>query len=211
MNPVDAVILAVVLAALGTAAGTAGLRWLKEEQGRTGGGPYVTIATLEQALASQQARHDAAMAAQQKRLDSAVARQDVLEREIDRMREERAADHAHMARIERVFEEWKAYARRMAALFREATGQEPPPEPAMQELPKRAAQTLPQIAKALGERFSREELDGLSFDIGIDPESLKGETKMARARALVEAAAHQGKIVELEQRASELRPGEWEL
>ena len=35
--------------------------------------------------------------------------------------------------------------------------------------------------------FSRDEIDGLAFDVGIDPESRGGETKAARAAGDVSA------------------------
>ena len=54
--------------------------------------------------------------------------------------------------------------------------------------------------------FSRDGVDGLAFDVGIDPESLGGETKAARARELVTAARQQGKLERLVEVCREFRP-----
>jgi hypothetical protein len=209
MNPADAIILTVAVAALMTAVGTAGWRWLKEEQRRAPTGPYVTIVTLEEALASQEQRHNAAMLGMQRRMDAAVVRQDSLEREVDDLREKRAADHAQLAAMQRRMEAWMEYARKLADIIRRELGMEPPPAPEEPPSPasgKPAVRDVAGLARRIGEQFSKEEIDGLAFDIGVEPESLGGVTRPARARELAATAERAGKLEELAKRVSELRP-----
>ena len=67
-------------------------------------------------------RLERSMVSNQTRLDSQEAEIEDLWRQIHELREGRIADHA-------LLQEWITYARRLASMFKEATGQEPPPEP----------------------------------------------------------------------------------
>lgn len=62
------------------------------------------------------------------------------------------------------------------------------------------------IAKDLREGFSKDEVDGLAFDIGIKPDDLGGDTLPERARSLVLAASRQRKLMRLVNRMNEERP-----
>jgi hypothetical protein len=62
------------------------------------------------------------MVSNQTRLDAQEGEIEDLRRQIHELREGRIADHA-------LLQEWITYARRLASMFKEATGQEPPPEP----------------------------------------------------------------------------------
>lgn len=68
------------------------------------------------------------------------------------------------------------------------------------------AELMGGIAKDLREGFSKEEVDGLAFDIGIKPDDLKGDTLPERARSLVLSAGRQRKLVQLVNRMNEERP-----
>lgn len=90
--------------------------------------------------------------------------------------------------------------------FREATGQEPPGEPAPPP-PRRVARPLD--AMVLGRRiatlFSREEVDSLAFDLGL-ASAVKGDTVDGRARSLADAAGRRGKLEELIELCRQERP-----
>ena len=135
------------------------------------------IESLERAMVSNQARQDA----QQSEIDD-------LRNQIAELREGRIADHA-------LLEEWIAYARRLAALFREATGQEPPPEPAA-----RARVVSPgdlgRLARTIENRFSLDEMTNLAFELGMDG-SVTGDTQATRAVSLVNVAKRRGLLVRL--------------
>jgi hypothetical protein len=51
-----------------------------------------------------------------------------------------------------------------------------------------------ELLNALSTRFSRDELDMLAAEIGVDHENLSGDTVRARALSLYVAARHRGKI-----------------
>ena len=128
------------------------------------------------------------MVSNQARLDTQEGEIDDLRRQIVELREERIADHVLM-------QEWIAYARRLGAMLREATGQEPPAEPA-----ERARLLSPgdlgRLAKRIEGRFSLEEINTLAFEIGLDG-AVTGDTSGARAASLVAVGKRRGQLLRL--------------
>ena len=129
-----------------------------------------------------------AMVSNQARLDAQEMEIDELRRQIVELREERIADHVLM-------QEWITYARRLGAMLREATGQEPPAEPA-----ERARLLTPgdlgRLAKRIEGRFSLEEMNTLAFELGLDG-AVIGDTTAARATSLVKVAQRRGLLLRL--------------
>lgn len=62
------------------------------------------------------------------------------------------------------------------------------------------------LHRLLIECFSREELDDLALEAGIEAESYGGATRSARALALVQVASRHGKLAELIAAAGRQRP-----
>lgn len=139
---------------------------------------------LERTLTSQANR----MEMQNKRIDA-------LEAEIDELREGRAGDHE-------LLQSWIAYARKTTARLKELTGEEPPPEPSAKP-PRTGRATL---SRLIGQRFNVDEIDGLAFELGLEKDELSGDTRAARARALVSWAADRGLLSELGRRVEAARP-----
>ena len=138
-----------------------------------------------------------AMVSNQARLDSQESEIDDLRRQINELRENRLADHA-------LLQEWIAYARRLGAMLREATGQEPPPEP--QARPRTVTSSdLARLAHAIEGRFSIDEMNGLAFDSGIDG-AVTGDTLAARSVSLVNVAKRRGQLVRLVELCRQERP-----
>lgn len=144
------------------------------------------IESLERAMVSNQARQDA----QQSEIDD-------LRNQIAELREGRIADHA-------LLEEWIAYARRLAALFREATGQEPPPEPAEHIKPVSPG-SISRLVKTIEARFSFDEMNNIAFELGIDG-AVSGDTAATRAVSLVNVARRRGLLVRLVELCRAERP-----
>ena len=144
------------------------------------------IESLERAMVSNQARQDA----QQSEIDD-------LRNQIAELREGRIADHA-------LLEEWIAYARRLAALFREATGQEPPPEPAEHIKPVSPG-SISRLVKTIEARFSFDEMNNIAFELGIDG-AVSGDTAATRAVSLVNVARRRGLLVRLIELCRSERP-----
>ena len=144
------------------------------------------IESLERAMVSNQARQDA----QQSEIDD-------LRNQIAELREGRIADHA-------LLEEWIAYARRLAALFREATGQEPPPEPAEHIKPVSPG-SISRLVKTIEARFSFDEMNNIGFELGIDG-AVSGDTAATRAVSLVNVARRRGLLVRLIELCRSERP-----
>ena len=144
------------------------------------------IESLERSMVSNQARQDA----QQSEIDD-------LRNQIAELREGRIADHA-------LLEEWIAYARRLAALFREATGQEPPPEPAEHIKPVSPG-SISRLVKTIEARFSFDEMNNLAFELGIDG-AVSGDTAATRAVSLVNVARRRGLLVRLIELCRSERP-----
>ena len=129
-----------------------------------------------------------AMVSNQARLDAQEMEIDELRRQIVELREERIADHVLM-------QEWIAYARRLGAMLREATGQEPPAEPA-ERVRLLTPGDLGRLAKRIEGRFSLEEINTLAFEIGLDG-AVTGDTSSARAASLVAVAKRRGQLLRL--------------
>jgi hypothetical protein len=143
-------------------------------------------------------RLERAMVSNQSRLDGQEAEIDELRQQINELREGRIADHA-------LLQEWITYARRLAALFREATGQEPPPEPTEHPRPVNS-NDLARLAKTIEARFSVDEMNDLALELGVTA-AMSGDTSMARAGALVNAAKRRGLLVRLINLCRAARPG----
>lgn len=128
--------------------------------------------------------------------DAQTVRLDYVEAEIDELREARQAD-AEM------IQEWIAYARQLAARFKELTGQEPPPEPTTK---RRSTNRRAALVKRIVEGFNTDEIDGLAYDMGMSRDELSGDTRPTRARALVDWAADRGRLTELGKAVDTARP-----
>lgn len=135
------------------------------------------------------------VSSQSTRMDRQATRIDALEAEIDELREGRASDHE-------LLQSWISYARKLAARFKELTGEEPPPEPAAKTpRPGRAS-----LSRLISQRFNTDEIDGLAFELGLNADELTGDTRTARARALVSWAADRGLMTELGRHVEDARP-----
>jgi len=130
------------------------------------------------------------------RLDVQESEIEDLRRQIHELRESRISDHA-------LIQDWITYARRVAGMFREATGNEPPAEPASS--PRNMVADMGRLAATIATRFSRSEIDGLAFELGIDG-ALTGETVNARAQSLVRVAQQRGRLLKLVELCRKERP-----
>ena len=68
------------------------------------------------------------------------------------------------------------------------------------------AELMAGIAKDLREGFSKDEVDGLAFDVGIKPDDIAGDTLPERARSLVLTASRRRVLMRLVNRMNEERP-----
>jgi hypothetical protein len=126
-------------------------------------------------------------------------------REIDALREEKLADRAQISGLKIELDELYEGVRLLIEQLNKAD-LVPVWQPHRRSPSVRlAAQAT--LAGQVSERFSIEEMGGLAFDIGMESESISGETRPERARQLVDAARRLGKLADLEQRMKELRPG----
>ena len=134
-----------------------------------------------------------------------VARQDAQEAEIEELRRQlHELQKAQIANYALLLE-WIAYARRLASMLREATGQEPPPEPPATS--RDATADLGRLAATIARRFSLSEINGLGFDLGQSvADALTGETPAARAQSLVRAAQQRGLLLRLVELCRQERP-----
>ena len=137
------------------------------------------------------------MVSNQTRLDTQEGEIEDLRRQIHELREGRIADHA-------LLQEWITYARRLASMFKEATGQEPPPEPTTRARGIGPGD-LARLARTIETHFSIGEIDSLAFELGVTS-AMSGDTAEARARALVDIARKRGLIARLIQLYREQRP-----
>jgi hypothetical protein len=142
-------------------------------------------------------RLERSMVSNQTRLDSQEAEIEDLRRQIYELREGRVADHA-------LLQEWITYARRLASMFKEATGQEPPPEPTTRARGV-SPDDLARLARTIQAHFSIDEIDSLAFELGVTS-AMSGDTAEARARSLVDIARKRGLIARLIQLYREQRP-----
>ena len=133
-------------------------------------------------------RLERSMVSNQTRLDTQEGEIDDLRRQIVELREGRIADHA-------LLQEWINYARRLATMFTEATGKEPPPEPQTHRRDV-AATTTAALLKLMCDAFDRDEVDGLVFEMGLG-RNVRGDSTEDRARSLIDAAQRRGRLTEL--------------
>ena len=90
-------------------------------------------------------------------------------------------------------------------MLREATGQEPPPEPPATS--RDGAADLGRLRATIARRFSLEEINTLGFDLGqAVADALTGETPAARAESLVRAAQQRGLLLRLVELCRQERP-----
>ncbi len=141
-------------------------------------------------------RLERSMVSNQTRLDTQEGEIEDLRRQIHELREGRIADHA-------LLQEWIAYARRLGQMLREATGQEPPPEP--QARPRNITADRSQLARHIAGRFSLSEIDGLAFELGMEGQ-VNGDTVEARAISLVAVAQRRGLLLRLVELCRKERP-----
>ena len=145
---------------------------------------------------------EASLSSQAARLDAQARRMDELEAEI-------AAQRAkHVAEMSALREELEEAYRGIKVLMEQLgeAGIVPGWKPAAKVAAKKGGGGGPSLATLIVAAFSRDEIDGLAFDVGIDPESLGGETKATRARELVTAARQQGRLERLVEVCREFRP-----
>ena len=142
-------------------------------------------------------RLERSMVSNQTRLDTQEGELDDLRRQIVELREGRIADHA-------LLQEWINYARRLATMFTEATGKEPPPEPQTQR--RDVAVTTPAaLLKLMCDAFDRDEVDGLVFEMGLG-RNVRGDSTEDRARSLIDAAQRRGLLLRLVELCRRDRP-----
>ena len=137
-----------------------------------------------------------------------------MNRQMSEFREQQAADHEAMRQLRAELRQldmrlgtWQEYARTLGAMFREATGQEPPPEP--EDAPPPVARPTVgkpvQLAALIVKSFSMEEMTGLAFELGIEGD-VTGATTKARAQSLVGQANRRGLMERLITLCREQRP-----
>ena len=130
------------------------------------------------------------------RLDRQESEIDDLHRQIVELREGRIADHA-------LLQEWIAYARRLATMFTEATGKEPPPEPQTQRRDVTADGR--RLANLILVRFSESEMRDLAAELGIEGH-VNGGTAAEYAGRLVTVARQRGLLLRLVELCRRDRP-----
>ena len=141
-------------------------------------------------------RLERSMVSNQTRLDTQEGEIDDLRRQIVELREGRIADHA-------LLQEWITYARRLATMFTEATGKEPPPEPQTQ--PRDVAADGRRLANLILVRFSKSEMQDLAAELDI-AEHVSGGTQSEYAGRLVTVARQRGLLLRLVELCRRDRP-----
>ncbi len=141
-------------------------------------------------------RLERSMVSNQTRLDTQEGEIDDLRRQIVELREGRIADHA-------LLQEWIAYARRLATMFTEATGKEPPPEPQTQR--RDVAADGRRLANLILARFSESEMRDLAAELGIEGH-VNGGTAAEYAGRLVTVARQRGLLLRLVELCRRDRP-----
>ena len=141
-------------------------------------------------------RLERSMVSNQTRLDTQEGEIDDLRRQIVELREGRIADHA-------LLQEWITYARRLATMFTEATGKEPPPEPQTQ--PRDVAADGRRLANLILVRFSKSEMQDLAAELGIEAH-VSGDTLSEYAGRLVTVARQRGLLLRLVELCRRDRP-----
>ena len=141
-------------------------------------------------------RLERSMVSNQTRLDTQEGEIDDLRRQIVELREGRIADHA-------LLQEWINYARRLATMFTEATGKEPPPEPQTQR--RDVAADGRRLANLILVRFSESEMRDLAAELGIEGH-VNGATASEYAGKLVTVARQRGLLLRLVELCRRDRP-----
>ena len=141
-------------------------------------------------------RLERSMVSNQTRLDTQEGEIDDLRRQIVELREGRIADHA-------LLQEWINYARRLATMFTEATGKEPPPEPQTQR--RDIGTDERRLANLILVRFSESEMRDLALELGIEGH-VNGGTAAEYAGKLVTVARQRGRLTELIELCRRERP-----
>ena len=141
-------------------------------------------------------RLERSMVSNQTRLDTQEGEIDDLRRQIHELREGRIADHA-------LLQEWITYARRLASMFKEATGQEPPPEP--QTRRRDIGTDERRVANLILVGFSESEMRDLALELGIEGH-VNGGTAAEYAGKLVTVARQRGLLLRLVELCRRERP-----
>lgn len=141
-------------------------------------------------------RLERSMVSNQTRLDAQEGEIDDLRRQIVELREGRIADHA-------LLQEWINYARRLATMFTEATGKEPPPEPQTQR--RDIGTDERRLANLILVRFSESEMRDLASELGIEGH-VSGDTASEYAGRLVTVARQRGLLLRLVELCRRDRP-----
>ena len=141
-------------------------------------------------------RLERSMVSNQARLDTQEGEIDDLRRQIVELREGRIADHA-------LLQEWINYARRLATMFTEATGKEPPPEP--QTRRRDIGTDERRVANLILVRFSESEMRDLALELGIEGH-VNGGTAAEYAGKLVTVARQRGLLLRLVELCRRERP-----
>jgi formylglycine-generating enzyme required for sulfatase activity len=146
------------------------------------------LARVEQALAAQEGLRG-------------ILPQEQVDATLTALQEKRAALQAQLSGERAITpgEDVAAITAQAARAIWQAFPTPPPPEPA-------AEVDLAQLRHVLAARFSREGLNDLCFELGIDHEEVPGQEKSARAREIVQLCARRGRIPELIRAARRLRP-----
>lgn len=171
----------LVAVSIGLALAVLSVSWIWRASARAS-----IIESLERSMVSNQTRQD--------NLESEI---EDLRNQVHELREGHIANHA-------LLQEWIAYARRLGSMFREATGQEPPPEPAEHIKPVSPG-SISRLVKTIEARFSFDEMNNLAFELGIDG-AVSGDTAATRAVSLVNVARRRGLLVRLIELCRSERP-----
>jgi hypothetical protein len=139
-----------------------------------------------------------------RRIDELEKRTAAQDREIDALREEKQVDRAQIAGLKIELDELYAGVRLLTEQI-ESAGLVPVWRTHRRNPSSRiAAQAT--LAGQVAEKFNLDEMSGLAFDIGLEIESVAGQTRPERARQLADAARRLGRLNDLERRIRELRP-----
>ena len=141
-------------------------------------------------------RLERSMVSNQARLDTQEGEIEDLRRQIVELREGRIADHA-------LLQEWINYARRLATMFTEAPGKEPPPEP--QTRRRDIGTDERRVANLILVRFSESEMRDLALELGIEGH-VNGGTASEYAGKLVTVARQRGLLLRLVELCRRERP-----
>jgi hypothetical protein len=141
-------------------------------------------------------RLERSMVSNQTRLDAQEGEIEDLRRQIHELREGRIADHA-------LLQEWINYARRLATMFTEATGKEPPPEPQTRQ--RDIGTDERRVANLILVRFSESEMRDLALELGIEGH-VNGGTAAEYAGKLVTVARQRGLLLRLVELCRRERP-----